>query len=144
MVRPMTDDMRAPWRSSSDLISAAMDHVRLSYSYLDDGDIDAYCSLFATQAVARRPGARPVTGRAELERVEQARLASTPVRHVVYEVFGSGRRVAAVGRLRPRHATDSNHDTDVDFVDVFTVADNGLLAARTTFLFTPAPRVAQY
>jgi hypothetical protein len=31
-------------------------------------------------------------------------------------------------------------DPHVDFVDVFTVADNGLLADRTTFLFTPAAR----
>lgn len=137
MVRPMIDDTRAPWRPTGDLISAAMDHVRLSYGYLDDGDIDAYCSLFITQAVARRPGARPVTGRDALERDEQARLSSRRVRHVVDEVFGSGRRVAALGRLRPRHAGDSGHDTDVDFVDVFTVADNGLLATRTTFLFSP-------
>jgi ketosteroid isomerase-like protein len=111
-----------------------MDHVRLSYCYLDDGDLDAYCSLFAEQAVLRQPGRRTVTGRHELERVERARQASRSVRHSIYEVFGSGRRVAAIGRLC--HRRPAAGQTDLNFVDVFTVADNGLLVDRTTFLFS--------
>jgi ketosteroid isomerase-like protein len=112
--------------------SVAMDPVRLSYCYLDEGDVDAYCSLFAEQAVHRQPGTTPVTGRTELERVERAR--QTPVRHSIYQVFGAGRQVTAIGL---RHL--STH-TDVHFIDIFTVADNGLLADRTTYLFTPSAR----
>jgi ketosteroid isomerase-like protein len=113
-----------------------MDHVRLSYYYLNDGDLDAYCSLFAEQAVVRQPGRRPVTGRQELERVERARRATRSVRHSIYEVFGSGRKVAALGLLtHRRHAGPA--ESDLPFVDVFTVADNGLLVDRTTFLFSP-------
>lgn len=125
-----------PRQADNDLLtSVAMDHVRLSYCYLDDGDVDGYCSLFAEQAVLRQPGSTPVSGRNELERVERARQAKRPVRHSIHEVFGSGRRVAAIGRLCGPGPTP-----DVHFVDVFTVADNGLLSGRTTFLFTPAER----
>lgn len=118
------------------MTSVAMDHVRLSYCYLDDGDVDGYCSLFAEQAVLRQPGTTPVTGRAELERVERARQANYSVRHSIYQVFTAGRRrVAAIGRRRQLRAP---YQADVHFVDVFTVADNGLLIDRTTFLFSPA------
>jgi ketosteroid isomerase-like protein len=115
--------------------SVAMDHVRLSYCYLDDGDVDGYCSLFTEHVVLRQPGTTPVTGRAELERVERARQANYSVRHNIYQVFASGRRVAAIGRRRQLRAP---YQADVHFVDVFTIADNGLLNDRTTFLFSPA------
>jgi ketosteroid isomerase-like protein len=127
----MTHDYTPLWGSDCDVVSAAMDHVRLSYGYLDDGDLDAYCSLFAEQAVVRQPGASPVSGRDELEKVERARRAARSVRHSISAVFGSGHRVVAIGRL------SGDHGAEMDFVDVFTVADNGLLIERTTFLFTP-------
>lgn len=132
----MNDDLTpAPHRSDNYLTSVGMDHVRLSYCYLNDGDVDAYGSLFAEQAVLRQPGSRPVTGRHELERVERARQATRSVRHSILEVFGSGRRVAAIGTLSHRRPAPDHHDTELYFVDVFTVADNGLLDDRTTFLF---------
>jgi ketosteroid isomerase-like protein len=115
--------------TDSHLTSVAMDHVRLSYCYLDEGDVDAYCSLFAEQAVHRQTGTTPVTGRTELERVERAR--KTPVRHSIHRLFATGRQVTAIG-LRHLYAQG-----DVHFIDIFTVADNGLLADRTTYLFTP-------
>ena len=126
------------WRPESEPIAAAIDHVRLSYCYLDDGDIDAYCSLFTEQVVLLQPGTSPVSGRAELERAARRRRPGEFVRHLVYDVFGSGRRVAAVGRLNHLRPPAGDHALDMDFIDVFTVADNGLLSGRTTFLFTPA------
>jgi ketosteroid isomerase-like protein len=126
------------WRPESEPIAAAIDHVRLSYCYLDDGDIDAYCSLFTEQVVLLAPGADPVSGRAELERVARRRGPGELVRHLVYDVFGSGHRVAAVGRLNHLRPPAGDHHLDLDFIDIFTVADNGLLSGRTTFLFTPA------
>jgi ketosteroid isomerase-like protein len=139
MVPPMTNEHSpAPCRTDSYLTSVGMDHVRLSYCYLDDGDVDGYCSLFAEQAVLRQPGKQPVTGRTELERQERARQATRSVRHSITEVFGSGRKVAAIGRLRHHHRPATDQDTH--FVDVFTVADNGLLENRTTFLFAPTCR----
>ena len=139
MVRSMSyEQTSALWCPESEPIAAAIDHVRLSYCYLDEGDLDAYCSLFTEHVVLLQPGARPVSGRAELERVARKHRAATPVRHQVYEVFGSGRRVAAVGRLAHQHPSR----VDVDFIDVFTVADCGLLSGRTTFLFTPPEQQA--
>lgn len=125
------------WPSDCDPTSVAMDHVRLSYSYLDDGDVDAYCSLFDERAVVRAPGICPVAGRRELERVERTRQSTRAIRHQIQHVFGSGGRVAAVGKLRHLPAATGDRATDVPFVDVFTVADNGLLIDRTTFLFAP-------
>jgi ketosteroid isomerase-like protein len=136
MVPPMTDEHSSALRRTDNyLTSVGMDHVRLSYSYLDDGDVDAYCSLFTEQAVLRQPGKNPVNGRDELERHERARQASRSVRHSIVDVFGSGRKVAAVGRMSHHHSPATDHDTH--FVDVFTVGDSGLLENRTTFLFTP-------
>lgn len=128
----------ALWRPESGPIAAAIDHVRLSYCYLDDGDLDAYCSLFTDEVVLRAPGLHPVSGRDELERVARKRRAGKHIRHQLFEVFGSDRRVAAVGRIAHLHAPAA----DVDFIDVFTVADCGLLSGRTTFLFTPPEQQA--
>jgi len=137
MVRSMINDHSPTlWRPESEPIAAAIDHVRLSYCYLNEGDLDAYCSLFTEHVVVRQPGAHPVRGRAELERVARKGPRGKRVRHLLYDVFGSGPRVAAVGRLR--HLRPAAHEADMDFLDMFTVADNGLLAGRTTFLFPPA------
>ena len=45
-----------------------VEHVRLSYDYLDRGDIDGFGSLLAPDAVLLRPGGRDVRGRAAIER----------------------------------------------------------------------------
>jgi ketosteroid isomerase-like protein len=126
------------WRPESEPIAAAIDHVRLSYCYLDDGDIDAYCSLFTEQVVLRQPGTHPVSGRAELERAARLRRAGKFVRHLVFQVFESGSRITAVGRLNHLRPPAGDPDPDLDFIDVFSVADSGLLSGRTSFLFTPA------
>src|SRR5690349_13209873 len=117
MVRSMSyEQCAALWRPESGPIGAAIDHVRLSYCYLDEGDLDAYCSLFTEQVVLRQPGLHPVSGRDELERAARKRRAGKHFRHHLYEVFGSGQRVAAVGRLAHLHPPAA----DVDFIDVFT------------------------
>ena len=127
------------WRPESEPIAAAIDHVRLSYCYLDEGDVDAYCSLFTEQVVLREPGTQPVSGRDELARAARMRRAGKFVRHLIFDVFGLGRRVAAVGRVNHLRPPADHHEPDIDFIDVFSVADNGLLSGRTTLLFTPVP-----
>ncbi|HET9143723.1 nuclear transport factor 2 family protein [Actinophytocola sp.] len=134
-----TNNASTLWWPETELVATAVDHVRLSYHYLDRGDVDGYCSLFTERAVVRQPGSCQVIGREELERVEVSRRGTRFVRHAVREVFGAGRRVAALGQAR-NLLPGNGDDPHVDFVDVFTVADNGLLADRTTFLFTPAVR----
>lgn len=118
--------------------SMAIDHVRLSFHYLDIGDIDGYASLFEQQAVLRRPGCEPVRGRAELERFEVARWRAGTCAHELFDVFGSRRRVAAVGRLVPRDASRADSDAGTGFVDLFVVSDKALILERRSFLFTPS------
>ncbi|WBB80966.1 hypothetical protein O7606_06165 [Micromonospora sp. WMMD882] len=108
-------------------LAAAVDHVRLCYDYLDSGDIDGCLSLF-------EPGARSVvTGSsADLpERVERLLESGARAHHAVVEVFGSDRRLAAVGRL----TVDGEA---YDFVDVFRVSDRALLIDRQRFV-SPGP-----
>jgi ketosteroid isomerase-like protein len=131
-----SDTGRLP--ASQDIGSVAADHIRLGYHYLDVGDIDGYGSLFDEQAVLSHPGVRPVRGRDALERFEQRRFeqrrrAANSVRHRVYDVVSSGRLVVALGRIDERAAT-ADTVVSVDFVDVFTVSDDGLITRRRRYL----------
>jgi hypothetical protein len=110
------------------IAAAGVDHARLTYHYLDCGDIDSYASLLHDDIVLRRPGAATISGR---DRVEHARARSPKQRHVIDRVFAAGDRIAAIGRVTDR--------TELEFVDIFTVSDNGLLIAQTTYFFTPPP-----
>jgi len=133
----MADSARRGQPEVPDIASAAVDHVRLGYYYLDIGDIDGYGSLFDEQVVLRYPGVGPVRGRDEVERFEQRRRAAGPVRHTVTDIVSSGRLVVAFGRV-DRRPVDPTSDavTSVDFVDVFTVSDDGLISKRRRYLDT--------
>ena len=111
-------------------LAAALDHVRLSYHYLDAGDIDGYSSLFEEEVVLKVPGFPPMQGRAALERYG----STVRHRHAVHDVFGSDRRLAVVGRL-----DDPSGAGSTDFVDVFAVSDRALLVARRCYYHTPPP-----
>ena len=124
--------------STQDIGSAAADHIRLGYHYLDVGDIDGYGSLFDEQAVLSHPGVRPVRGRDALERFEQRRFeqrrrAANSVRHRVFDVVSSGRLVVALGRI-DEQAAAAGTVSSVDFVDVFTVSEHGLITRRRRYL----------
>jgi hypothetical protein len=100
---------RAP---STAATAAGLDHVRLSYLYLDAGDLDGYLSLFDPDVVPRPPDARPIgCGR-----------------HLLDHVFGAGDRAAAIGRFILQDGEP------LQFTDIFTIADTGLLVARDTYL----------
>src|SRR5436190_2063112 len=49
-------------RPSPAVTAAGVDHVRLSYAYLDEGDVDAYGSLFDEHAHVSRPDTPLTTG----------------------------------------------------------------------------------
>ena len=144
------------------LASVATDHVRLSYHYLNVGDIDGYGSLFGEQAVLHGPDAELLCGRDELERFERVRQRAGRARHTVLELVASGRVVVAIGCVGQDGLQDGPPDgpepaaagTDAaagaaavsagapaetrDFVDVFVVSDDGLIAERRTFHFACA------
>jgi ketosteroid isomerase-like protein len=108
-------DRSPPIRSP--LTAAALDHVLLSYAYLDDGDLDGYGSLLADDAWLIRPGQPSVVGRDRIV-AELARTAGPPRRHRLHRVTAHEDHIIAHGRC--------THD-DVDFVDVVTFSGDGLL-----------------
>lgn len=113
---------------SAAVAAVGMEHARLSYHYLDRGDVDGYASLFAQDAVLRHPGRPAERGATAIERTLAHRRRSGE-RHVLDTVFAADNRVAAVGRL-----TDDR--IDVGFVDIFAVTPSGLLVARDRYYFT--------
>jgi hypothetical protein len=56
----------------------------------------------------------------------------------VFDIVCSGRLVVAVGRIDRRSAPNSDVVVSMDFVDVFTVSDDGLISKRRSFLGSSA------
>ncbi|MEU8381524.1 nuclear transport factor 2 family protein [Streptosporangium sp. NPDC048865] len=121
---------------SAQLAFVAVDHARLSYAYLNSGDVDAYTSLFEKDTVLRRPEVT-VYGRDELERYHQRRIGLHRYSVATVIASGSGEHVVVVGS-----ATGPGSGEQVGFVDVFTVSSRGLFTSQQVFHFTPrgAPR----
>ncbi|QFZ21605.1 nuclear transport factor 2 family protein [Saccharothrix syringae] len=109
--------------------AVGVEHVRLSYEYLDRSDIDGYGSLFDADAVLHRPGEQEVRGRAEIE-AYQARRHQVD-RHHVDDVIAAEGRVAVIGRL-------VGTGGEVGFADFFLLSEHGLLRSQRTFFFAPA------
>ncbi|HUQ58544.1 nuclear transport factor 2 family protein [Lentzea sp.] len=125
----MTSDRRRASPSAATL-AAGVDHVRLSYLYLDAGDLDAYASLLHEDMQVRQADAP--TGRG---REAAVRLARTRGRHELFKVIAEGHCVVAVGHYRP-----PGHDTrEFDFADFFTLSDDSLLLSRRRFYYLPPP-----
>lgn len=109
--------------------TAGVEHVRLSYEYLDRRDMDGYGSLFDAEAELRSPVAGVVRGRDEIEGY-QAERAAAGGRHVVEQVFSAPGRVVVVGRV-------TGAGREVEFVDLFTLTEHGLLRSQKSFFFAP-------
>lgn len=119
--------------TSTAVMAAATDHVRLGYHYLNTGDLDGYASLLDPQAEVRRPGHRPpVRGRDRVVRWLAETAADRQV-HEVFEVFGHHDRVAVTGRLI---GPTPGARQDVGFADFFQVSEIGLLLTQTRYYFT--------
>ncbi|ROP35953.1 nuclear transport factor 2 family protein [Saccharothrix texasensis] len=111
--------------------TVGVEHVRLSYEYLDRRDMDGYGSLFDDEAELCSPVAGVVRGRAGIESY-QAERAVDGGRHVVEEVIAAPGRVVVVGRV-------TGAGREVEFVDLFTLTEHGLLRSQKSFFFA-APR----
>ncbi|MFE9749510.1 nuclear transport factor 2 family protein [Saccharothrix saharensis] len=109
--------------------TVGVEHVRLSYDYLDRRDMDGYGSLFDAEAELRSPVAGVVRGRAGIESY-QAERADDGGRHVVEEVFSAPGCVVVVGRV-------TGGAREVEFVDLFTLTEHGLLRSQKSFFFAP-------
>ncbi|HEY0454224.1 nuclear transport factor 2 family protein [Actinophytocola sp.] len=104
--------------------AVGVDHVRLGYQYLDRGDRDGYASLLDAAAVLDEPGHEQVRGRGAVAGLRRARGRGE---HDVREVFSADGQVAAVGRFVGREV--------LDFADIFTVSDSGLLVSQRCYYF---------
>jgi len=93
-------------------VHAAIDHVRLSYIYLDAGDADGYASLFEHGS--------------ELE--EPPTFVVTRGRHLVEELMADGDRIVAVG-----HVDAGAQRSPVEFADVFIASATGLLRSKAPY-----------
>lgn len=120
-----SDGRRPPPPSGSPVTSAGVDHVRLSYVYLDSGDLDGYASLLDDQALVRRPDTPTGRGRAQIIRMH-ADIAGPASRHELYRIIADGDNVVVFGRyVRP--------PLDVEFADIFTLSQLGLLLGYQRF-----------
>lgn len=119
--------------TSAVVAGVGVEHVRLSYDYLDRGDIDGFGSLLAPDAVLLRPGGRAVRGRADIERWLASRVAGTSGNSTVFAVFATEGNVIAIGHHTGLDA--DGHLQDVEFTDVFTIAPNGLLRTLKRYFF---------
>lgn len=114
---------------SSAATAAGVDHVKLSYHYLNIGDIDGYGSLLDEHVRVQRPDMAQGQGRLEVLRAH-ARLAGPPARHQIFRVIADGDGIAVTGRY-----TSPPSHIDLDFVDVFTLTDQGMLLGYRRFYY---------
>jgi hypothetical protein len=121
-------------------MAAGLDHVRLSYHYLDIADVDGYGSLFDVDAILQPPGMSPVRGRRQIERFQQLRIGVGGGNHEVAHVFGSGGRITAVGRYST--VDEDGREGCVEFADLFTINPNGLIASQKTYLYLAADPIS--
>lgn len=131
------EDRRGP-RPASPVAAVGIDHVRLAYHYLDTGDIDAYGSLLAEHALMYQPESPPCHGRAEILRL-QASSPGPPAGHQIYKIFAADDAVAVTGRRTPRPGHDGVDRAGVDFADIFTLTDEGLLLACRRYYYVAPP-----
>ncbi len=134
-------DDRHPAPSTA-ITAAGLDHVRLSYLYLDSGDIDGYGSLLDEHAQVYRPDAPHGNGRAEILRLHTA-IGGPSVRHHIYKIVADGDCVAVIGRstqTTPPTIDASGRCEEpsfVEFADFFTLSDDGMLLGYRRFYFAP-------
>jgi ketosteroid isomerase-like protein len=127
------DDSTEPVTSAVVVAGVGVEHVWLSYDYLDRGDIDGFGSLLAPDAVLLRPGGRDVRGRAAIERWLASRVARTTGTSTVFTVSAVAGNVIAIGH-HVGHDADG-HLRDVEFTDIFTIAPSGLLRTVKRYFF---------
>lgn len=128
-------DHSPPPTPSAATTSVGIDHVRLSYPYLDSGNLDAYASLLHHDVQLKRPDLPEAHGRDEVLKLLAA-VAGPPGQHQLYKVLGDGDCVVATGRTTGRHGPRCPQTIlDVDFADFITLSDEGLLLGIRRFYY---------
>ncbi|GAA3463506.1 hypothetical protein GCM10018963_55190 [Saccharothrix longispora] len=111
-----------------DVVTAVgVEHVRLSYEYLDRRDLDGYGSLFEVPAESRSAEVDASHVRAESGSYRVGG-GDGGCSHVLEQVFCCSGRVVVVGRV-------VRGERNVEFVDLFTLTEHGLLRSRKSYFF---------
>jgi len=134
-------------RTAPSATAAGLDHVRLSYLYRDDGDLDGFGSLLHDDIQVTRPDTPQGRGRAEVLRLHHA-IADPAVGHHIYKVVADGDCIAVMGRLtgarRVPHDSGEGEGVGgtaraavpgIEFADFFTLSDEGMLLGYRRFYF---------
>lgn len=118
-------------------MAAGIDHVRLSYHYRDTGDIDAFGSLLHEDVQVKRPDAPFGHGRDEVIRLH-TRMAGTREHHHIYKIVADGDCVVVTGSYTGTaegEEPDGSPSGPLEFADVFTLTDDGMLLGYRRFYF---------
>lgn len=107
-------------------ISFAVEHIRLTYHYLNNQDFDGYSSFLSKDVRITHPGQKPVSGTNTAEEVQRFFMAKNRS-HILHEIFADGSTVIALGTL------DAG-TSETDFADVFTVDEHGMIVEQRRFL----------
>lgn len=109
------------------------DRIRRYYELVDGGDVTGLVSLFAPDAVYRRPGYDPLVGRDDLVRFYNDQRVIKDGCHRLSEVVIQGDAAAVHGTFEGTLKDGSA--VALRFADFFTFADGGPFSSRDTFFF---------
>ncbi|MGW1129149.1 nuclear transport factor 2 family protein [Streptomyces sp. NPDC002526] len=109
--------------------------VREYYRLVDASDVPGLVSLFADEAVYRRPGYPPIEGHAGLESFYLGERVIERGRHTLDTVVADGRKVAVTGAFEG-DLKDGRHVT-LEFADVFVLDPDRRFVRRDTYFHTP-------
>lgn len=126
------------------VLAAGLDHVRLSYVYLDRGDFDAYGSLLDKDVQVSRPDASRASGRDAVVGLHM-KVAGPMVRHQIYEIIADGDCIVVAGHSAaiPSGSVGPNGPgavaSGIDFADFFTLSNEAMILAYRRFYFASPP-----
>jgi ketosteroid isomerase-like protein len=116
--------------------ACGVEHVYLSYNYLECNDIDGYVSLLDNDVVLDRPDTPPGRGRDEVVHMLLDR-SIPPARHSIEQVLAHGDRVVVIGSLSQEPGLFTPAVDRAAFVDVFTLSETAMLRGCRRYFFAP-------
>jgi hypothetical protein len=116
--------------------ASGVEHVRLSYDYLERDDIDGYGSLLDVDMVLDRPDTPTCHGRALVVRM-LADGVIPPARHALDRIIADGDHVVVMGRLSQGSGPFTPALEQGSFVDIFTLSETGMLRCCRRYYFSP-------
>ena len=109
--------------------------VRRYYTLVDADDVPGLVALFAPDAVYRRPGYEPLTGRDALTAFYRGARVIASGRHTIETEVAAAAGVAVHGRFRGTLKDGTSRE--LRWADFYTFTPEGLFATRDTFFFAP-------